>query len=430
MRCERNKSIAAALAAACATGLVAASSASGAPAASARLLVGFEKSVSEERQERVLSETGGRVSLRFGAIRGGRLAVVRPRSGIATKTLRKHLARHPDVAYAEPDYFQFASAPKTPDDPYYSFDYALVDSPDDHDIDAPAAWGTRTSCAKVAVLDTGIDTDHPDLAANVYKSDDKPGNGKDDDRNGYVDDAYGYNAIAGKGSGQDDNGHGTHVAGIVASRGNNRNGNAGICWSAKLVAVKFMNSRGKGSTSDAIEGIEYAVKKGLKIINCSFGSSSKSSALHDAVDYAQSHNALLVVAAGNDGKNIDKSPVYPASYTDSNILTVAASTSADTLASFSNFGSQSVDVAAPGDDIFSTYMGGGYKTLSGTSMAAPYAAGLAAMLRKHESEASYGDLRYAIRHKVDKPPALNNRVAYDGRLNAQKALAAIGSLVD
>jgi thermitase len=430
MSFERNKPIAAALAIACTTGLMAASSATAAPAASGQLLVGFERDVAKERQERVLSEAGGRVAQRFGAIRGGRLALVRPRSGTATDTLRKRLARHPDVAYAEPDYFQFASAAKTPDDPYYTLDYALVDSPDDHDIDAPTAWGTRTGCAKVAVLDTGIDTDHPDLAANVYKSDDKPNNGKDDDKNGYVDDAYGYNAIAGKGSGQDDNGHGTHVAGIVASRGNNRNGNAGICWSAKLVAVKFMNSRGKGSTSDAIEGIQYAVEKGLKIINCSFGSSSKSSALHDAVDYAQSHNALLVVAAGNDGKNIDKSPVYPASYTDSNILAVAASTSGDTLASFSNFGSESVDVAAPGDDIFSTYMGGGYKTLSGTSMAAPYAAGLAAMLRKQESDAHYGDLRYAIRHKVDKPPALTNRVAYDGRLNAQKALAAIGSLVD
>jgi thermitase len=244
-----------------------------------------------------------------------------------------------------------------------------------------------------------------------------------------VDDAYGWNAIAGKGSGQDDNGHGTHVAGIVGSRGNNASGNAGICWSTKLVAVKFMNSRGKGTTSDAIAGIRYAVKKGIKVINCSFGSSSKSSALHDAVDYAQSKNALLVVAAGNDGKNIDKSPVYPASYTDSNILAVAASTSQDTLASFSNFGSESVDVAAPGD-VFSTYLGGGYKTLSGTSMGAPYAAGVAAMLRKQESEASYGDLRYAIRHKVDKPSALAGKVAYDGRLNAQKALAAIASLVD
>jgi len=400
------------------------------PAVSGQLLVGFEDGVSRERQQRILAAVDGRAARRFAAVRGGRLAVVRPRSGRATDLLRRRLSRVDGVAYAEPDFIQTASAPKTPDDPFYTLDYAIVESPEDHDIDAPEAWGTRTGCAKVGILDTGIDTDHPDLAANVLRSSDKPNNGKDDDKNGYVDDTYGWNAIKGKGSGQDDNGHGTHVAGIVAGQGNNANGSSGICWSAGLVPVKFMNSRGKGSTSDAIAGIEYAVKAGLKVINCSFGTSGKSSALHDAVDFAQSKNALLVVAAGNDSENIDKSPTYPASYSDSNILAVAATTSSDTLASFSNFGSSAVDVAAPGDGIFSTYLGGGYRTLSGTSMAAPYAAGLAAMLRKQESKASYGDLRYAIRHKVDKPPPLKGKVAYDGRLNAQKALAAIGSLVD
>jgi thermitase len=408
--------------------LVAAPADAAAPAADGRLLVGFKKGVSSERQQRVLAALDGRISQRFSSIRGGRLVVVRPRSGRATGALRKRLARRSEVAYAEPDFLQFAST--TPDDPFYSLQYALVDSPDDHDIDAPNAWGTRSSCAKVAILDTGIDTDHPDLKSNVYKSADKPNNGKDDDKNGYVDDTYGYNTINGKGSGEDDDGHGTHVSGIVGGRGNNDVGVSGTCWSTKLLAVKFMNSRGKGSTSDAIEGIDYAVKQGFKIINCSFGSSSKSSSLKDAVDYAQDHNALLVVAAGNDSENIDKHPLYPASYGDSNILAVAATTSTDTLASFSNFGSEAVDVAAPGDSIYSTYLGGGYRVLSGTSMAAPYAAGVAALLRKQESNATYGNLRYAIRHKVDKPPALNGKVAYDGRLNAEKALAAIASIVD
>jgi subtilisin family serine protease len=408
--------------------LAAAPAEAAAPAAEGRLLVGFKKGVSSERQQRVLAALDGRISQRFKSIRGGRLVVVRPRSGRATGALLKRLASRSEVAYAEPDFLQFAST--TPDDPFYTLQYALVDSPDDHDIDAPTAWGTRSSCAKVAILDTGIDTDHPDLKSNVYKSKDKPNNNKDDDKNGYVDDTYGYNTIKGKGSGEDDNGHGTHVSGIVGGRGNNDVGVSGTCWSTKLLAVKFMNSRGKGSTSDAIEGIDYAVKQGFKIINCSFGSSSKSSSLHDAVDYAQDHNALLVVAAGNDSENIDKHPLYPASYGDSNILAVAATTSTDALASFSNFGSEAVDVAAPGDSIYSTYLGGGYRILSGTSMAAPYAAGVAALLRKQESDATYGNLRYAVRHKVDKPPALNGKVAYDGRLNAEKALAAIASIVD
>jgi thermitase len=409
--------------------LIAAPAEAAAPAASGRLMVGFKKGVSTDRQQRLLAALDGRISQRFKSIRGGRLVVVRPRSGRATGRLRKLLARRGEVAYAEPDFFQFTSA-KTPDDPFYGLQYALVDSPDDHDIDAPDAWGTRSGCAKVAVLDTGIDTDHPDLKSNVYKSEDKPNNGKDDDKNGWVDDTYGLNVIKGKGSGEDDNGHGTHVSGIVGGRGNNDVGVSGTCWSTKLLAVKFMNSKGKGSTSDAIAGIDYAVKQGFKIINCSFGSSSKSSSLHDAVDYAQDHNVLLVVAAGNDSENIDKHPLYPASYSDSNILAVAASTSDDTLADFSNFGSDAVDVAAPGESIYSTYLGGGYRVLSGTSMAAPYTAGVAALLRKQQSDATYGNLRYAIRHKVDKPPALNGKVAYDGRLNAEKALAAIAGIVD
>jgi thermitase len=413
--------------------LIGAAALAAAPSAQAdngQLLVGFEKGISKKAQERLLSNLGGRVKQRFSSVRGGRLVVARPRSGLAVDVLRTRLRRADGVAYAEPDFTLSASQAKTPNDPYYVFEWALVDGASDHDIDAPDAWGTRTGCAKVAILDTGIDTDHPDLAANVYKSEDKPNNGKDDDKNGYVDDTYGYNAIKGKGSGEDDNGHGTHVAGIVGARANNSQGDSGTCWSTKLVAVKFMNSKGKGSTSDAIEGIEYAVGQGLKIINCSFGSSSKSESLHDAVDFAQDHNALLVVAAGNDSENIDKSPLYPAAYTDSNILAVAATTSSDTLASFSNWGPDSVDLGAPGDNIYSTYLGGGYKLLSGTSMAAPYAAGVAALLRKQESDATYKQLRKAVREKVDKPPALSGRVVSNGRLNAQKALAAIGSIVN
>jgi subtilisin family serine protease len=415
----------AALAGACVGGLLCCASANAAPpAVSGQLLVGFDKGVSQDRQDQILGAESGRLAERFRAVRGGNLAVVRPRSGGSLRRLRRRLARRPEVAYAERDYFNFA-AEKTPDDPLYASQYALGDSPDDYDIDAPDAWATRTGCAKVAVLDTGVDLDHPDLKANIVESKDKPGDGKDNDKNGYVDDAHGFNAIKGKGSGDDNEGHGTHVAGIIAGRGNNGMGVSGVCWSGKIVPVKFLDSRGRGSTSDAIAAIEYAVKAGLKIVNCSFTTSGKSEALHDAVKFAEKKNVLLVVAAGNDGQNIDKSAIYPAAFNDSNILAVAASTSKDKLASFSNFGSTEVDVAAPGDDIRSTYIGGGYRVLSGTSMAAPFVAGVAALLKKQESDAKYSDLRAVIRKKVDKPPALKGKVESNGRLNARKALAAI-----
>lgn len=162
--------------------------ATAAPAASGQLLVGFKQGASKERQQEVLAALKGRLAKRFAGIKGGRLTLVKPRSGIALALLRKRLANHPDVAYAEPDYFLFTHATKAPNDPLYPLQWAVSDNPDGHDIDAPTAWAQRTSCAKVAIVDTGIDTDHPDLVKSLYKSDDKPNNNKDDDKNGYVDD--------------------------------------------------------------------------------------------------------------------------------------------------------------------------------------------------------------------------------------------------
>jgi subtilisin family serine protease len=219
-------------------------------------------------------------------------------------------------------------------------------------------------------------------------------NGKDDDRNGYVDDTYGYNAIKGRGSGEDDNGHGTHVAGIVGARGNNGHGETGTCWSTKLVGVKFMNSQGRGATSEAIEGIHYAVKNGLKIINCSFGSSASSSALRDAVDHAQDRNALLVVAAGNNGRNITSTSPRPAT----------ASTPSTWTA---------VTRSSPAR-----------RWLRPTRRA---------WLRFCESrsrERPTASCERRFARNVYRPPAFRDKVVSDGRLNAPKSLAAIASIVD
>ncbi len=392
-------------------------------AAGDHLVVGFNAGVSASDRGRAIAAASGRELSSLKLLAVSRVA---PLGTTPLETLRRRLEARPEVRYAEPDYEVTADA--VPADPLLVSQWGLS-NPADHDIDAFEAWDTKTKCSKVAVLDTGVDVNHPDLVNNLYKnSKEKPDNGKDDDDNGYVDDYIGVNVRTNRGNGIDTDGHGTHVAGIVAGVANNGIGVSGVCWKGSVMPVKFMNALGKGSSSYAAEGIEYAVRKGVKIINASFGSTSKSSAMEDAIEYAKEKGVLIVVAAGNDGKNIDKSPVYPASYTYGNILTVAASTLDDGLASFSNYGEKAVDVAAPGENITSTYIDDIYKPLSGTSMAAPMVAGMAGLLRAKNSDATYSQLKTALRRKVDKPAAFKDKVVYDGRANLKYAIDYIATL--
>ena len=343
--------------------VMAAAPAQAATAVSGQVIVSFKKGTGDSARQQIVQKAGGRLVTRLWHIRG---AVVRPRQGVALKLLKQRLNARSEVAYAEPDFYLKAS--RVPNDPLYAQQYALGTS-GSGSVDAPRAWDERTSCSKVAVLDTGIQSSHPDLKPNMWHNPDEiDGNGKDDDKNGFVDDYYGVNLVTGKGSGTDDNGHGSHVAGVIAGDVNNDTGIAGLCWSSDLIAVKFMKKDGAGSTSGAIKGIDYAVREGARILNCSFGSSEKSKALQDEVKYAKSKNTLLVVAAGNDGRNIDSKPSYPAAYPDANILSVAATTAKGGLASFSNYGKGSADLGAPGDKILSTWIGSTYRTVSGTSM--------------------------------------------------------------
>jgi thermitase len=393
----------------------------GADAVSGQLIVGVKQDTSRANLQAIVERAGGRLKRRLGRIDAG---VVRPAPGRKLSRLRRLLADHPAVRYVEPDYLLERS--RAPDDPFYLRQYALQPGPGG--VSAPLAWDQRTQCSLVAVLDSGVQYDHPDLKGNVWHNgDEKKGNGKDDDKNGYVDDYYGADVRDAKGSGGDTEGHGSHVAGIIGADGDNATGVAGACWSGSIMPVAFMDSRGRGSTSDAVTGLDYAVHEKASIINCSFGSSSKSKALEDAVKHAKDKGVLLVVAAGNDGVNVESKPTYPASYTLGNILTVAATTSADGLASFSNYGSKSVDVAAPGDSIYSTYPKSNYKALSGTSMAAPLVAAAAAMLRAQDSKLSYSDLRSLLKASVDPLPALKGKVATGGRLNIARALESAAS---
>jgi thermitase len=379
------------------------------------LLVQFRQGVIDADQRRAITDAGGRLARRLALVRAASVTV--PEGTL--ERVRERLRAAPGVLRVE-DNAPMAVA-KNPDDPGFVQQYALADGSDD-DIDAPAAWNEQTSCAKVAVVDTGIQLDHPDLKQNLWKNPDEKDNGRDDDGNGYVDDIYGVDLVTGKGSGEDHNGHGTHVAGIIGARGNNDRGISGLCWKTKLVSVRVMDADGRGYVDDQIAGIQYALRAGAKIINCSFGNTDNSSVLRDAVAEAGKQDALIVASAGNDGANSDTKPVYPAAYPDSNVLSVAATDDNDRLASFSNYGASTVDLAAPGDHVGSTYLGSEYIYMSGTSMAAPYVAAAAAMLREAHGSWDSAEIASRLRTKGDELSALRGKTASGRRLNVNRAL--------
>jgi len=271
----------------------------------------------------------------------------------------------PGVEYAEPNYYCYATA--TPDDTHFGRLWGLhntgqsvngTSGTPDADIDAPEAWDITTGSPNVvvAVIDSGVDYNHPDLAANVWTNPGEiPGDGQDNDGNGHVDDVMGWDFVDNDNDPMDSDDHGTHVAGTIAAVGNNSVGITGVCWTAKLMALRFLDAFGWGTTANAVSAIEYANDKGAHIINNSWGGGSFSQALEEAIDAS---SALVVCAAGNTGTNIDIAPFYPASFTAPHIISVAATDQNDnrsiwTPYSSSNYGITSVDVAAPGTSIYS-----------------------------------------------------------------------------
>ncbi len=272
----------------------------------------------------------------------------------------------PDVEHAEPNYFVHANA-TTPDDADFTRLWGLhntgqnvngTNGTGDADIDAPEAWDVTagSSDVVVAVIDSGVDINHPDLQPNIWTNPgETPGNGLDDDGNGYIDDVNGWDFYVNDNDPRDAHGHGTHVAGTVAAAGDNGIGVTGVSWSAKIMALRFMDAWGSGTTADAISAIEYASAMGADIINNSWGGSGYNQSLKDAIEAS---GALVVCAAGNDGWNTDTFiPHYPSGYASANIISVAASDQNDNRASFSNYGPFSVHVAAPGTNIYSTAPG-------------------------------------------------------------------------
>jgi len=337
-----------------------------------------------------------------------------------------NLRSQSSIAVAQPDYQVHTAA--TPNDPSFGSLWGLDNTGQSGgtagaDIGAPVAWNTSTGTGHtiVAVIDTGVDYNHPDLAANMWRNTREiPGNGIDDDGNGYKDDVFGYDFANNDSNPMDDNGHGTHVSGTIGAIGDNGIGVAGVDWHVKIMALKFLDSSGSGYLSNAVRALNYAVANGAKVINNSYAGGGYDAAMATAINNARNHGVIIVAAAGNDGTNNDTSPVYPASYTADNVISVAATDRYDHLANFSNYG-QSVDIAAPGVSIYSTLPNGRYGTYSGTSMAAPHVTGSLALVWDAHPNWTYRQVIDAVLNTADRVPSLAGEVA-TGRLDVGKAI--------
>jgi subtilisin family serine protease len=320
-----------------------------------------------------------------------------------------------------------------PNDPQFADQWSLVNTGQDGgtaeaDISALKAWTVThgDNDVVIAVLDSGVDYNHVDLRANMWT---RPDNLDEyyDEELGTANDLHGFNAVDNLADPMDDNGHGTHCAGIIGAEGDNQVGIAGVNWHVRIMPLKFIDSNGSGTTKDAIEAINYVIERkragvNVRVISASWGSRQRSAALEEVIRQAGEEGITIIAAAGNNGVDTDQDPHYPSSYELPNVISVAATDRNDELATFSNFGKESVDVAAPGVDVVSTWMGDEFRSASGTSMATPVVSGVAGLILATDPNISMADLRTRLLDSVDKLPALKNKVASGGRINAAKAV--------
>lgn len=317
-----------------------------------------------------------------------------------------------NVVFAEPNALRQLYS--VPNDPWFSQQWA-------HDLtQATAAWNKTTGSSNVvvALIDSGVDLDHPDLAANIWtNSGETPGNGRDDDHNGFVDDVHGWDFINNDNDPDDDMFHGTHCAGIIAGVGNNEIGVTGVTWHSKIMVLKAGTAYGSLPMSAIIDALYYAVDNGADIVSMSFGGSAPTDEEYDAIQYAHSKGLLLVAAAGN---NANSNPTYPASFPE--VIAVSATDAADNPAFFTSYGNW-VDVSAPGLSLLSTFLNGTYAPCSGTSMACPYVAGLSALIWSEFPHLSRDGVRSQLQNTTDDlgTPGFDSYYGW-GRVNAKWAV--------
>ena len=328
-----------------------------------------------------------------------------------------------------------APLPGGPNDPLLADQWALINTgqregKDRADISALDAWARTHGSRKVvvAVLDSGVDYTHQDLSENMWVRPDSLAPYVDEQL-GEVDDEHGFSALDADRDPMDENGHGTHCAGIVGAVGDNGEGIAGVNWEVEIMPLKFMGSGGFGTTKDAIEAINYVIARkkagvNVRVISASWGSRTKSRALGDVIRKAGEEGILFVAAAGNNNENADRFPHYPSGYDLPNVMSIAALNRRDERASFSNWGPKSVHLAAPGAEILSTWLGGQYEEHSGTSMATPVVSGVAALVLSVEPNLSVAELKKRLMDTSDKLDSLQGVIASGGRVNAARAVGA------
>jgi len=409
--------------------------------AKTEILVRFRSGVTRDAIDSIAKRLNDQIEDRIESVEG--LDVIEDEDGKDADSVLAQYRALPEVEYAEAnseitlDHDDGGHKHVHADDEMFFKQWGLFNSGQDGgkegaDISAMRAWAVTKGSDKVvvAVLDSGVDYSHPDLASNIWV---RPANVKayedEDLTSGAVDDVHGFNLVDDKGDPMDDNGHGTHCAGIIGAEGGNGLGIAGVNWNVKIMPLKFMDADGSGTTKDAIEAINYVIDRkragvNVRIISASWGSTVKSRALEDVIRKAYDEGILFVAAAGNSSSDNDRSPHYPSSYDLGNVVSVAAVNRNDQLSSFSNFGAKSVHVAAPGEEILSTWLEHDFRELRGTSMAAPFVSGVAALILAENPTMSVDDLRAKLLKSFDKLPSLNGKVSSGGRINAAKAVGA------
>jgi subtilisin family serine protease len=368
-------------------------------------------------------------------IPSGNLVVVQKPLITTTSSAVKSLQSNPLVEYAEPNYIYRLN--KTPNDPDLGRLWGLknVGQSDGRangvagvDIEAEKAWDIETGSQEiiVAVIDTGVDYNHPDLKDNMWKNEAEASGrpGVDDDGNGFVDDIYGYDFTTSQGDADpmDDHGHGSHCSGTIGAKGDDGKGIVGVAWNVRIMALKFLAASGSGTLEGAIKSIDYATKMGAHISSNSWGGGGESKALREAIERAHQAGSLFVAAAGNDGSSNDTRPHFPSNYQVPNVVSVAAIDNKGNLASFSNFGKRTTHVAAPGVNIYSSVQNGKYASWSGTSMATPHVSGIAALMLSKDRSLTSQQIKERLIRTSRPRASLKNRVTSGGIVSAANAL--------